>query len=272
MPSSVSATGRAGLLRRSPAAPARRRTRITPAPARISGRSAFVDQLGRAGEALRVGRRAAACRPGQVHASRASGSRSWPAARPCRCRRAPGPGRPERAITKASRIVRARSRTSVTSALCLVIGSVMPVTSISWKASVPRTFEDTWPGDEDGGRGVEHRGGDAGGEVGRPRARGGDRDPDLAARPRVAVGHVGGALLVPHEDVADRVVQHRVVGGQDRARRGSRTRCRRPPSPGIPRRSVRPFVALAPPREAQKSKTPEVFPRGFASGLELASA
>ena len=56
-----------------------------------------------------------------------------------------GPGRPERAITNASRSVRAMCLASVTSELCLVIGSVMPVTSTSWKASVPSTFEDTWP-------------------------------------------------------------------------------------------------------------------------------
>jgi hypothetical protein len=56
-----------------------------------------------------------------------------------------GPGRPERAITKASRIVRATWRASVTSELCLVMGRVIPVTSTSWKASVPSTFEETWP-------------------------------------------------------------------------------------------------------------------------------
>ena len=56
-----------------------------------------------------------------------------------------GPGRPERAITNASRIVCAMWRTSVTSELCLVIGSVMPVTSVSWNASLPSTFEETCP-------------------------------------------------------------------------------------------------------------------------------
>jgi hypothetical protein len=55
-----------------------------------------------------------------------------------------GPCRPAPAITKASRIVRAMCRTSVTSELCLVIGSVMPVTSTSWNASLPSTFEETW--------------------------------------------------------------------------------------------------------------------------------
>ena len=33
----------------------------------------------------------------------------------------------------------------MTRALCLVIGRVIPVTSTSWKASVPRTFEGTCP-------------------------------------------------------------------------------------------------------------------------------
>ena len=43
--------------------------------------------------------------------------------------------------------------------------------------------------------------------------------PTLPRRARVAVGHVRGALLVPDQDVADRVVEHRVVGGQDRPAR-----------------------------------------------------
>ncbi len=41
--------------------------------------------------------------------------------------------------------MRAIWRTSVTSELCLVIGSVMPVTSVSWNASLPSTLEETWP-------------------------------------------------------------------------------------------------------------------------------
>ena len=35
--------------------------------------------------------------------------------------------------------------TSVTSSLCLVIGSVMPVMSASWNASVPIRLVPTWP-------------------------------------------------------------------------------------------------------------------------------
>ena len=41
--------------------------------------------------------------------------------------------------------------------------------------------------------------------------------PTRAARAGVAVGHVRGALLVPHEHVVNRVVEHRVVGRQDGA-------------------------------------------------------
>src|SRR5207247_9457270 len=56
-----------------------------------------------------------------------------------------GPGRPDFAIRKASRIAGAMLRASVTRALCLVIGSVMPVTSVSWNASVPSSFEGNCP-------------------------------------------------------------------------------------------------------------------------------
>jgi hypothetical protein len=37
------------------------------------------------------------------------------------------------------------SSARVTRKLCLVMGRVMPVMSISWNASVPRTLEETWP-------------------------------------------------------------------------------------------------------------------------------
>jgi hypothetical protein len=56
-----------------------------------------------------------------------------------------GPGRSARAIAKASRSVRATSLASVTRALCLVIGSVMPVMSVSWNASLPSSLEGTFP-------------------------------------------------------------------------------------------------------------------------------
>ena len=62
-----------------------------------------------------------------------------------------------------------------------------------------------------------HGGGDAGDEVGGAGAGGGHADADLAGGARVAVGHVRGALLVAHEDVADGELAQRVVDGQDGA-------------------------------------------------------
>src|ERR1035441_6690872 len=49
------------------------------------------------------------------------------------------------AIWKARRMVGAMSSARVTRKLCLVMGRVMPVMSISWNASVPRTLEETCP-------------------------------------------------------------------------------------------------------------------------------
>ena len=74
-------------------------------------------------------------------------------------------------------------------------------------------------GDADDRRAVHHRGGDAGDHVGRARPGRRNGDADLAARARVAVGHVRRALLVPDEDVADRIAEHRVVRGQNRPAR-----------------------------------------------------
>ena len=74
-------------------------------------------------------------------------------------------------------------------------------------------------GDADDRGAVHHRRGDAGHQVGGAGARGRDRHADLAGGAGVAVGHVGGALLVPDQDVTDGVVEHRVVGGEDRPAR-----------------------------------------------------
>jgi len=46
---------------------------------------------------------------------------------------------------KASRIVSTMSAASLTRKLCFVTGSVMPVMSASWKASLPTTGVGTWP-------------------------------------------------------------------------------------------------------------------------------
>ena len=70
-------------------------------------------------------------------------------------------------------------------------------------------------GDADDRNRVHHRVGDAGDQVGRAGPGGGQRDADLAARPRVAVGHMRGALFVADQHVANRVIEQCVVGRQD---------------------------------------------------------
>ena len=74
-------------------------------------------------------------------------------------------------------------------------------------------------GDADDRHGVHHGRGDAGDHVGRAGAGGGNRDADLSGRAREAIRHVRGALFVPHEDVPDRVVEHRVVRRKNRSSR-----------------------------------------------------
>ena len=72
-------------------------------------------------------------------------------------------------------------------------------------------------GDRDD-RGRVHVGvGDRGDQVGGARAARRHADADASGRHRVALGGVPSALLVAHEDVADRRVEQRIVGGQDRA-------------------------------------------------------
>jgi hypothetical protein len=70
-------------------------------------------------------------------------------------------------------------------------------------------------GDADDGDRVEHGRGDAGDEVGGAGAGRGNAHAYLTRGAGVAVGHVGGALLVAHEDVVDRELAQRVVGGKD---------------------------------------------------------
>jgi hypothetical protein len=67
------------------------------------------------------------------------------------------------------------------------------------------------------GDGIEHGGGDSGDHVGRSRPRGCDRNSHLSAGARVAVGHVGCALLVTHQHVMDLAVLQRVIGRENRA-------------------------------------------------------
>src|SRR5690606_1417601 len=56
-----------------------------------------------------------------------------------------GPGRPVLAMWNASWKTRGRSSISLTRKLCLVIGTVIPTMSVSWKASFPSTVEATCP-------------------------------------------------------------------------------------------------------------------------------
>ena len=55
-----------------------------------------------------------------------------------------GPGRPVRATWNASWIASATSSGRSTAIECLEIGSVMPSTSVSWNAFVPRRSLRTW--------------------------------------------------------------------------------------------------------------------------------
>ena len=56
-----------------------------------------------------------------------------------------GPGRPLHAIRSASTTACAQSSARSTAIECLTIGCVMPITSASWKAFVPRSVVLTWP-------------------------------------------------------------------------------------------------------------------------------
>jgi hypothetical protein len=59
------------------------------------------------------------------------------------------------------------------------MGSVTPVMSVSWKASLPISLLPTCPVMQTMGEGVEHRGGDAGHHVRGAGSGGGDGDADL---------------------------------------------------------------------------------------------
>ncbi len=73
-------------------------------------------------------------------------------------------------------------------------------------------------GDADDGNRVEHSRGDAGNEVGGAGTAGGDGHAYLARGARVAVGHVGRALLMAHQHVTNHgKLAQRIVGGQNGA-------------------------------------------------------
>jgi hypothetical protein len=111
----------------------------------------------------------------------------------------------------------------------LVIGRVMPVMSISWKASFPISAPGTLPVMRDHRHRVQLRGGDRGDEVRGPGTARAHAHADLAARAGVAVGGVPAALLVADEDVAElRVVAEDVVDRQDDAAGVAEEDVRRP--------------------------------------------
>ena len=191
----------------------------------MTGRSAGEDQLGRLADGLRVDRGlAGGSRAGRrvvgpvpLH-RRAAGSCGSTMSLGTSMSTGPGPaggGDVERLADDPGDVLAA----SVTRKLCLVTGSVMPVVSHSWKASVPMAAVRHLAGDDDHRDrvhvGVAQRRDDVGGR----RAAGHHGHAGPAGGVGVALGHVAGALLVAHEDVADRRVDDRVVHGEDAAAR-----------------------------------------------------
>ena len=73
------------------------------------------------------------------------------------------------------------------------------------------------PGNGYDGGGVHVSGGQPGNQVGSAWPRGGNANPYLARGPRIAIGHVGGTLLVGYQHVVDGVLifGQVIVGGQD---------------------------------------------------------
>ena len=125
-----------------------------------------------------------------------------------------GPGRPVRAMWKASWMASGISSGSWIMIECLTIGMVMPVTSASWKPSVPSRSVRTWPVMKTVGTLSMIASAIGRDQVGGAGAGGGERHPDPARGLRVALGGVAGALLVTALDVAHARVVERVVGGQ----------------------------------------------------------
>ena len=95
----------------------------------------------------------------------------------------------------------------------------MPTVSASWNASVPIAEYATWPVITTIGIESRYASHERRDDVGRRGTARDHRDTGPAGRVRVARRHVPGALLVAHEDVADRRVDQRVVDGEDRPAR-----------------------------------------------------
>ncbi len=125
-----------------------------------------------------------------------------------------GPGRPVDAMWNAAWMYSGMCRGSVTSSECLTTGSVIPVTSASWKPSVPISSVRTWPVMKTVGTESIIASAIGRHQVRRAGARGGEADADAAGGLGVALRGVSGALLVARLDVLELRVVDRVVGGQ----------------------------------------------------------
>ena len=99
---------------------------------------------------------------------------------------------------------------------CLTIGAVMPITSASWKAFVPRSVVLTWPVMNSVGVESIWASAIAVTRFVAPGPLVPMRDADAPARAGVALGGVPGGRLVAHQDVADRAVVEGVVDRQAR--------------------------------------------------------
>ena len=99
---------------------------------------------------------------------------------------------------------------------CLTIGCVMPITSASWKALVPRSVVLTWPVMNSVGVESIWASAIAVTRFVAPGPLVAMRDADLPADAGVALGGVPGRRLVAHQDVADRAVVEGVVDRQAR--------------------------------------------------------
>ena len=127
-------------------------------------------------------------------------------------------------------------------------------------------------GDGHHGHGVHHGVGQAGDEVGRPRAGGGPAHADVAGGARVAVGGVGGRLLVPYQNVAKSgVLGEGLVEREESLRRAARRWYRRPLSRAPRKRSGSLCVSSLPSirpyrfRRPQDAKNPSLLGTGFSS-------
>ena len=125
-----------------------------------------------------------------------------------------GPGRPVEATWKASWMYSGMWRGSWTWKECLTIGIVIPVTSASWKPSVPIRSVRTWPVMKTVGTESMIASAIAVTRLVAPGPGGREGDSDPSGGLGIALGGVPSALLVPDLDVVEVGVDESVVGGQ----------------------------------------------------------